>query len=626
MPKNKVVVIHEFGILSDIQEGSVNLGEEARLPHESFENLWKFILENKGSPDADDVLSVHSRRGRRYIKAGRYVGTVQTKDGQVIEILPKIYNSSDKTESDIATCRRVFLRMLYSFRHSEAKSFQDANLNTRENFPILEVYIDRYLAEVERLLISGIKKNYTTIEENQKYLKGKLLIHRQIQKNITDKTKFAVCYSKYIEDIPQNRIIVSTLNKLSKITQSTLNLNRCHSLLSAFVDIPESSNIQADLTKSMNANRLFAAYEELLQWSSQFLLNRGFTTFSGNHVNQSLLFSAEKLFESFIAHLFRKYAKDYAVSSQHSKYFLVDKFGNEEYGKFRLRPDIVVESESTNSFSEYDTIIIDTKWKNLDSSMPDKNYLIDIKDMYQLYAYGQKYHLGDSYLLDVVPKLVLIYPYTDKFYERLDPFIYEEIKDKYGLKLVVFPFRLEDDKKNGFGYKDQIDEIMRIAANPEGTSSSGKEGIQLFNNEKDIISDDYKINSDDRYMIVGYYKSQDHLNWIFNNKIYNVRLGKRAGALQGTELQITPSRIVLYTNDPAGEPVGVHAFTVNQSEVMVADKRKMIDLGYPTEPKDSYKLFSLGAEIKRFKTIDINKLRHDIRKSPDDYSPIFVKY
>ena len=628
MPKNKVVVIHEFGILTDINEGSVNLGEEAKLPHESFENLWKFILENKGGPDADDVLSVHSRRGRRYIKAGRYVGTVQTKDGQVIEILPKIYNSSDKTESDVVTCRKVFLRMLYSFQHSEAKSFQDANLSTRENFPILEVYIDRYLSEVERLLTSGIKKNYTTIEENQKFLKGKLLIHKQIQKNITDKTKFAVCYSKYIEDIPQNRIIVSTLNKLSKITQSTLNLNRCHSLLSAFADIPESFNIPADLTKSMNANRLFAAYEELLQWSSQFLLNRGFTTFSGNHVNQSLLFSAEKLFESFIAHLFRKYARDYVVSSQHSKYFLVDKYGDTERGKFRLRPDIVVESESTNDFSDYDTIIIDTKWKNLDSSMPDKNYLIDIKDMYQLYAYGQKYHLGDSYLLDVVPKLVLIYPYTDKFYEKLDPFVYEEIKEKYGLKLVVFPFRLEEsekDKINGYGYKDQIDEIMRIAANPEGTPESEKD-IRVFVSEDEILTLEYKINSDDRFMVVGYYRSQAHLDWILKNKVYNVRLGDRAGALKGTELRITPARIVLYTNDSAGVPIGVHAFTVNQSEVMLVDEMKMKALGYPTKPSGSYKLFSLGPEIKSFKKIDINKLRHESLKNPSDYSPIFVKY
>ena len=626
MPKNKVVVIHEFGILTDKTQKRVFLGEEAQLPHESFENLWNFILENKGGPDADEVLSVHARGGRRYIKAGRYVGTVQTKDGQVIEILPKIYKSSDKTEGDETTCRRVFLRMLYSFQHSDAKSFQDANLSTLENFPILEVYINRYLAEVERLLISGIKKNYTTIEENQKFLKGKLLIHRQIQKNVTDKTKFAVCYSKYIEDIPQNRIIVSTLNKLSKMTQSSLNLNRCHSLLSAFSDIPESSNIQADLTKSMNANRLFSAYEELLQWSSQFLLNRGFTTFSGNHVNQALLFSAEKLFESFIAHLFRKYAKDFVVSRQHSKYYLVDKYGDSEHGKFRLRPDIVIESKSTNDFSNYDTIIIDTKWKNLDSNMPDKNYLIDIKDMYQLYAYGQKYHLGDSYLLDVVPKLVLVYPYSEKFQARLDPFIYEQIKEKYGLELFVYPFDLEDDRNNGFKYKQQIDAIMKLAANPEEIPEPEKKEIKVFKNENDILTGDYKINPDDRYMIVGYYEGQEHLNWILKNRIYNALLGETSETFPGTELRITPSRIVLYTNDSAGVPVGIRAFTVNQSEVLIAEKDKMIALGYPSEPEGSYKLFSLGPEIKSFKKLDINKLRHERYKNPDDYSPIFVRY
>ena len=472
MAKTKPAVIHEFGILSDKSKNRVFLGEEVQLEHKTFENLWNFILENKGGQDADDVMSVHVKGGRPYIKTGRYVGTIQTKDGQVIEILPKIYKTGNMEEDDKKLCRRVFLKMLASFQQSQAKSFQDANLDTRENFPILEVYISRYLSEVERLLMDGIKKNYTQIEENQKFLKGKLLIQKQISKNCADKTKFAVRYLKYIENIPQNRIIVSTLYKLSKISQLTNNINRCYSLLSFFSDIPPSSNIEADLNFSLRSNRLFSTYENLLQWSSQFLLNKGFTTFSGNHVNQSLLFSAEKLFESFIAHLFKKYAKDYAVSSQHSKYFLVDKYGDTEHGKFRLRPDIVVESKDAGNFSAYDTIIIDTKWKNLDSSMPDKNYLIDIKDMYQLYAYGQKYHLGDSYFLDIIPKLVLVYPYTEKFKAELKPFVYEEVKAKYGLKLVVYPFNLADEGTHGDGYKRQIGEIMSLAANQKKTPFS----------------------------------------------------------------------------------------------------------------------------------------------------------
>ncbi|MBP5442914.1 MAG: hypothetical protein J6Y60_06725 [Treponema sp.] len=624
--QKKLAVIHEFGVLSDAQKHKVNIGEEVSLPHKTFENLWNFILENKGGQDADNVMSVHVKGGRPYIKTGRYVGTIQTKDGQIIEILPKIYKSGDKTESDEKLCRRVFLRMLYSFQHSEAKSFQEASLNTVENFPILEVYISRYLSEVEQLLTSGIKKNYTIIEENQRFLKGKLLISKQISKNCVDKTKFAVRYSKYIENIPQNRIIVSTLQKLSKITQNSVNAARCYNLQSFFSDIPASANINSDLQLSIRSNRLFASYQNLMQWSSQFLLNKGFTTFSGNHVNQSLLFSAEKLFESFIAHLFKKYAKDYAVSSQHSKYFLVDKYGDTEHGKFRLCPDIVVESKDSESFSDYDTIIIDTKWKNLDSNAPDKNYLIDIKDMYQLYAYGQKYHLGDSYFLDIIPKLVLIYPYTEKFQTELKPFVYEEIKAKYGLKLVVYPFNLADEGKHGEGYKRQIGEIMKLAANPEKKPLSAKTKMQIFENETEILTKDYKINSDDRYMLVGYYRKGAHLDWIKKNHLYNVRLDSESrGALSGVELQIIPTRIMLY-NNLTDNPI---LYTVNQSEVMIADKEKMQSLGYPpsnTGIKKLYKLFSLGQEIKTHKRIDILKLKseHDIKTS--DYAPFFVKY
>lgn len=625
MAKKKPVVIHEFGILSNAKKPTVNLGEEAQLSEQSFENLWNFILENKGGDDADEVMSVHVKGGRPYIKTGRYVGTVQTKDGQVIEILPKIYKSGDRAEEDIVLCRRVFLRMLSCFQQSQAKSFQEAALSTKENFPILEAYISRYLSEVERLLMDGLKKNYFQVEEHQKFLKGRLLINKQISKNCVDKTRFAVRYSKYIEDIPQNRIIVSTLYKLSKTSQSSANVSRSYSLLSAFSDIPPSSNIESDLLLSLRSNRLFSNYENLLQWSSQFLLNKGFTTFSGNHVNQSLLFSAEKLFESFIARLFKKYAKDYAVSSQHSKYFLVDKYGDTEHGKFRLRPDIVVESKDSKSFADYDTIIIDTKWKNLDSSAPDKNYLIDIKDMYQLYAYGQKYHLGDSYFLDIIPKLVLVYPYTEKFQTELKSFVYEEVKAKYGLKLVVYPFNLADEENDG--YKRQVGEIMRLAANPEKKPFPAKKEMQVFEKETEILTDDYTINSDDRYMLVGYYRSQEHLKWILKNRLYNVRLGDRRGALRGLELQITPSRIVLYGG--SGEKNSIRIFTVNQSEVMFADKQKMEALKYPAGNNgisDSYKLFSLAQEIKNHKAIDVNKLKRDSGRSEKSYKPLFVKY
>ena len=65
---------------------------------------------------------------------------------------------------------------------------------------------------------------------------------------------------------------------------------------------------------------------------------------------------------------------------------MVDK--HRENGIFQLRPDIFVESDE-NAIN-YGCVIIDTKWKALDSSRLDKQYFIDMKDIYQLYAYGQQ--------------------------------------------------------------------------------------------------------------------------------------------------------------------------------------------------------------------------------------------
>ena len=142
------VIIYEYGILSNEKNQKVFLNGEKQIPSIAFENLWNFILENTGNPDSDEVMVVRSKGGRRYIKMSRYIGTVQTKDGQIIEILPKIYKSNSDTESDIKLCRRIFLRMLYAFQQTDAKSFQNAALNTLENFPILETYISRYISKI----------------------------------------------------------------------------------------------------------------------------------------------------------------------------------------------------------------------------------------------------------------------------------------------------------------------------------------------------------------------------------------------------------------------------------------------------------------------------------------------
>lgn len=229
MNKCKPIVIFEFGTL--YIKGQAHLEGDTLLEEITFNNLWDFILSNKGGDDGDVVMSVHTRGGRRYIKTGRFVGTIQTRDGQVIEILPKIYKASGKQEEDQDVCRKVFLNMLRRFTDARARSFQQATLSTKKGFPILEVYISNYIQAVEQLIIGGLKKDYSRISGNERFLKGKLNVGMQITKNSTNKAIFAICYNKYIEDIPQNRIVVTTLRKLLNDSHSTTNKARISALL-----------------------------------------------------------------------------------------------------------------------------------------------------------------------------------------------------------------------------------------------------------------------------------------------------------------------------------------------------------------------------------------------------------
>lgn len=453
MAKAKVVVAYEYGTLA--KQGVCSKGEIA-LCSKAFDNLWNYALRSS-EEDGDSIMTCKIKCGHKVVKLKNYVGTIQTADGTSIEILPKIYSDfieeNDETQKDlhIEKCRKLFLRMIASIKDAKSKTFGKAALGTKENFPILESYISNYVAECERLFRSGIKSDYQSIEEESNFLKGKLLVSKHIQKNCVDKSKFFVRHSKYIQNIAQNRILVSTLHYLLKITAKEKSKRKINNLLKFLDGIPKSENIQDDLQKAANGNRLFGDYSILMEWSGQFLLNRGFTNFSGKYVNISLLFPAEKLFESYIAFLFKKYAFDYVTSAQHSKYYLIEKHqlaDGHDKKFFHLRPDMFLESKNSDKEKlgkAKKQIIIDTKWKSLDETKSSSNYLIDIKDMYQLYAYGQKYKTENDGE-NALPLLALIYPKTQKHTGNIPPFNYDGKGP--ALRLKVFAFDLLAGRNN----------------------------------------------------------------------------------------------------------------------------------------------------------------------------------
>jgi 5-methylcytosine-specific restriction enzyme subunit McrC len=164
----------------------------------------------------------------------------------------------------------------------------------------------------------------------------------------------------------------------------------------------------------------------------------------------------ERLFESYIAHLIKKYCDGYFIATQDKRYYLVSQKINEaDYNysskKFLLKPDIVINDNK---------VIIDTKWKILNSE--SKKYDIKEADIYQMHAYGTKYSREKE-----IPRLALIYPINPNFQEKLMQFRYGE--DMY---LDVIPF--------DFGNKSPEDEIIKIVNDlfPKPYSLEIKENIK----------------------------------------------------------------------------------------------------------------------------------------------------
>jgi 5-methylcytosine-specific restriction enzyme subunit McrC len=200
--------------------------------------------------------------------------------------------------------------------------------------------------------------------------------------------RFYVRYDEYLVNRAENRLVKATLLKLQSITGSAENQKEIRQLLSAFEMVEASANYQKDFSRIV-IDRNTKDYDLLIRWARVFLLNKSFTTFSGEHNARALLFPMEKVFESYVTQQLRKtlVGLGWEVSSQDKGYYLFD-----VPRQFALRPDIVITRDDGSR------IILDTKWKGLVDN-PRVNFGISQADMYQMYAYSKKYSSPEIWLL-----------------------------------------------------------------------------------------------------------------------------------------------------------------------------------------------------------------------------------
>lgn len=333
--------------------------------------LSKYITNNPSCP----FYTVYLNR----IKFNQFVGVIKVGN-LIIEVLPK----SDNHNEDKTVWQNVLIQMLRISLRVEAKITTQANINLRKH-SVLESYLNLFIAEVEKLIHSGLTKKYRVQEENQPALRGKLLIHKQITKNNCHHERFFVSHQIYDQDNIYNSILLQALNCIQNVKVSYSLSQRCQSIQIIFPECAKIS-ISYDLFHKLRYDRKTEKYRKAIDLAKIILLNYHPDAKGGKDSVLAIMFDMNLLWENFIYNSLKqairtKEYSNYTIEGQTNALFWKAK----NKSALKLKPDIIL----TNLLGK--KVVIDTKWKYKSNT--------SVEDVRQMFAYGKYFNANRLFLL-----------------------------------------------------------------------------------------------------------------------------------------------------------------------------------------------------------------------------------
>lgn len=405
---------------------------------------WDWLLKEAcGTDSHKPLVKPIKRNSHTGLQVLNYVGVITTPCGCQIEIVPKIdkfYVKSDdpKQQKEEATnCRLKLVQMLSRIGLIKFREFNNASLQLFDK-PLPEVLINQFLNDVSLLIKRGIRNDYIAVRDETSFLKGRLQIASQIRQPVGRQHLFRIEHDEFLPDRAENRLIRSALMKISKQTTDHQNKRLSIELLFVFDDIPLSRNYKTDFVSWLDNDRSMIHYKPVKSWCDFILNEQSPFSLAGSHHGLSFLFPMNFLFEKYVAVVLQNQLdNDFLVKEQAASRYLIEEHLADDYCAtkiFQLKPDLMIKKGDQN------IAVLDCKWKVINSSNREKKYDISSGDMYQLYAYGQKYMSGKG-------NLYLIYPESTIFNKPLPVFEFDK-----NLRLYVVPFKWSHVRGNEQDY------------------------------------------------------------------------------------------------------------------------------------------------------------------------------
>lgn len=358
-----------------------------------WEALWRY---QEHQYKSGEKRNEYFRILKQGVQFTNYVGVIQAGN-LTIEVLPKTdrekitaanlslqeLEESDKETADKKQCwHNVLLQMLKECRLLQVNHVDYASLNLKST-SILEIYLELFLAETEKLLHEGLTKKYRKEAGNKLAMKGQLLFAKNIAHNIVHKERFYVRHTEYDSTNIFNQLLYKTLCLIPSISSSPHLTDKVNRLLQDFPEMPDCKVSTATFGKLV-FDRKTERYKEALLISKMLLLSYRPDITGGSENVIAILFDMNELWEEFVYRRLHKSAEEeVTVSRQNSKDFWYNI--KDDFHK-RVRPDIVISKNGK-------TFIIDTKWKMIVDNRPGDD------DLKQMFVYNLLWDADQSILL-----------------------------------------------------------------------------------------------------------------------------------------------------------------------------------------------------------------------------------
>ena len=403
-----------------------------------FSKLKKYIIDNNLDNDYEFF-----KISKDSIIVQNFVGTIPLDDIQ-IEILPKI----PLVENNIEEEKIRFLEILQSIDYFKEKLFNKSKIAIKDT-SILEIFIQFFIEEVEKIVKKGLIYRYENKKENLNMFKGKLDINNHIKYNFSHKEKFYVKFDEFSVNSLENIFIKMTIQKLKKISFNSKNKENLDRIGHYFEKVSILENSIENL-EYITFDRTNGYYKNAIQWAKIFLNNQSSSIFSTNNGEiTSILFPMENIFENYIINKLRnliqeKYYNQFIIKTQDNSCSI---FSNIDFNNtkiendiLRVKPDIVIKNKETKEI-----FILDTKWKVLNKS--DDKFKISTEDIYQMFTYVKTYN--DRSKNYICKKAYLIYPATNmnkNTFNSKDKLIFST--DNFELNIVFVDLNSEENTEN----------------------------------------------------------------------------------------------------------------------------------------------------------------------------------